>query len=69
MPFPYAQNAATSYDNAPPAAAAAQSQNYAAPAGPEAGTAYEPDYSQPYAPEAGGYEPAAPFPEEDEPPF
>ena len=29
---PYAQNAATSYDNAPPAAPAAQSQNYAAPA-------------------------------------
>jgi single-strand DNA-binding protein len=41
----------------------------AAPAGPGAGTAYEPDYSQPYAPEAGGYEPAKPFPEEDEPPF
>ena len=36
-------------------------------AGP--GAAYQPDYSQPYAPEAGGDEPAAPFPEEDEPPF
>ena len=34
------------------------------------GGAYEPDYSQPYAaPEVGGYEPAKPFPEEDEPPF
>lgn len=41
----------------------------AVPAGPGAGTAYEPDYSQPYAPEVGGYEPAKPFPEEDEPPF
>jgi single-strand DNA-binding protein len=175
---PYAQNAATSYDDAPPPAAAAQSQNYAAPAtygapsaaaAPQAGgekddlwrdcvenpdawwdnrsrkaepggnprypdfkhkesqtplwiesrdtpawaaealagggavaqepgfaaaaaapaaagggdgfdpyyagdaavseNAYAPDYSQPYAPEAGGYEPAKPFPEEDEPPF
>ena len=34
------------------------------------GGAYKPDYSQPYAaPEVGGYEPAKPFPEEDEPPF
>ena len=34
------------------------------------GGAYEPDYTQPYAaPEVGGYEPAKPFPEEDEPPF